>query len=60
MIKERPTIQSSLEFVCIDELIPDDHLLRKIEKVVNFTFIHDLVKDHYYADHGRPALDTTL
>lgn len=60
MINNRPAIQSSLEFVCIDELVPDDHLLRKIEKVIDFSFIHDLVKDLYCADNGRPALDPTL
>ena len=60
MINDRPAIQSSLEFVCIDELVPDDHLLRKIEKVIDFSFIHDLVKDLYCADNGRPALDPTL
>lgn len=60
MLKNRPQTQSTLEFVCIDELVPSDHLLRKIDKTVDFTFIHDLVKDLYCPDNGRPALDPTL
>ena len=60
MLKDKPPIQSSLEFVSIDELVPKDHLLRKIDKVIDFNFIHDLVKDLYCADNGRPALDPTL
>ena len=60
MIKNRPPTQSSLEFVCIDELVPSDHLLRNIDKTIDFSFIHDLVKDYYCADNGRPALDPTL
>jgi len=60
MIIDRPSTQASLEFVCINELVPDDHLLRKIEKVIDFSFIHDLVKDLYCSDNGRPALDPTL
>ena len=60
MIKDRPPNQSSLEFVCIDELVPSDHLLRKIDKTIDFSFIHDLVKDYYCVDNGRPALDPTL
>jgi transposase len=60
MLNERPQTQSSLEFVCIDELVPKDHLLRKIEKTVDFSFIHGLVKDLYCPDNGRPALDPTL
>ena len=49
-----------MEFVCIDELVPTDHLLRKIDKHIDFSFIHELVKDLYCADNGRPALDPTL
>lgn len=60
MIKDRPPTQSSLEFVSIDELVPSDHLLRKIDKTIDFGFVHDLVKDYYCADNGRPALDPTL
>lgn len=49
-----------MEFVTIDELVPQDHLLRKIDKTVDFSFIHELVKDLYCADNGRPALDPTM
>lgn len=60
MLKDRPQTQSSLEFVSIDELVPTDHLLRKIEAKVDFSFIHDLVKEYYCDNNGRPALDPTL
>lgn len=60
MLKERPQTQSTLEFVSIDELVPSDHLLRKIDRTIDFTFLHDLVKDFYCPNNGRPALDPTL
>ncbi|WP_420864290.1 IS1182 family transposase [Thalassolituus pacificus] len=60
MLKHRPQTQSSLEFVCIDELVPKDHLLRKVDKHIDFSFIHELVKDLYCQNNGRPALDPTL
>lgn len=60
MLKDRAPSQSELEFVCIDELVPKDHLLRKVDKKIDFSFIHELVKDLYCADNGRPALDPTL
>jgi transposase len=60
MLKDRAPTQSELEFVCIDELVPQDHLLRKVDKKIDFSFIHDLVKDLYCPDNGRPALDPTL
>ena len=35
MLKNRPQSLSDLEFVCIDDLVPEDHLLRKIEAKVD-------------------------
>lgn len=40
-----------------DRIIPQDHLLRKINQVVDFSFVRDLVKDRYNPDFGRPAED---
>lgn len=60
MLNDRPQTQSTLEFVCIDELVPQDHLLRKVDAYVDFNFIHDLVKPLYCENNGRPALDPTL
>lgn len=49
-----------MEFVSIEELVPRDHLLRKIDKVIDFGFIRDRVKDLYCADNGRPAIDPVV
>ena len=46
--------------VTLDQLVPADHLLRKIDAVIDFSFIHDRVADLYCADNGRPPLDPTL
>lgn len=48
------------EFVCIESLVPQDHLLRKIDRHIDFSFIHDKVKDLYCPDNGRPAVDPTV
>ena len=52
--------QTEFEIVMIDELVPKDHLLRKIENAIDFTFIHDLCKDLYCPDNGRPAIEPEL
>jgi len=49
-----------MEFVSIEELVPKDHLLRKIDKVIDFGFIRDRVKALYCADNGRPAIDPVV
>lgn len=59
MLKDRSPIQSSLEFVALNDLVPQDHLVRKIDKAIDFDFIHELVADLYCPDNGRPALDPT-
>ena len=48
--------QNSLELVVIDQLVPEDHLLRKIDKHIDFTFIYDLVEDKYCLNNGRPSV----
>ena len=48
--------QMEYEFVMLEELVPEDHLLRKMEKAVDFSFIHDLCKELYCPDNGRPAI----
>lgn len=42
------------------ELIPKDHILRKIHAVVDFSFIHDLVRNSYCEYYGRPAHEPEL
>ena len=38
-------------------LVPKDHLLRKIDKAVEFTKIYELVEDLYCSNNGRPSVD---
>lgn len=52
--------QQELEMVSIDSLVPEQHLLRKVDKAVDFSFIRDRVKHLYCADNGRPALDPVV
>jgi transposase len=60
MLRAHDNKQLGMEFVCIEELVPKDHLLRKIDRVIDFEFIRDKVKDLYCADNGRPAVDPVV
>jgi len=57
MLKRKRAQQTELEFISIEELVPEDHLLRKIDKTIDFTFIYDKVEHLYCADNGRPPID---
>ncbi|HZK21090.1 MAG TPA: IS1182 family transposase [Oscillospiraceae bacterium] len=49
-----------IEFVCIEDLVPKNHILRDIEKAIDFSFIYELVRDLYCADNGRPSIDPVV
>jgi transposase len=57
MLRKDLVKATELEFVSIDALVPSDHLLRKVEKAIDFSFIREKVACLYSADNGRPALD---
>ena len=59
MLKITPK-QSEFEFVCLEQLIPQDHLLRKIDAVLDFEFIRDEVKHLYCENNGRPGIDPVI
>lgn len=40
--------------------ISEDHLLKRLERVVDFSFINDLPADSYCQDFGRPAKEPEL
>jgi transposase len=60
MLRKPAPEQTALEIVTLEGLVPKDHLLRKIDAVIDFSFIYDRVAGLYCADNGRPALDPTL
>jgi transposase len=45
---------------CMDDLVPQDHLLRIIDKAIDWNFIYDLVEDKYSPDFGRPSMDPVM
>ena len=59
MLKKRGSVQTELEMVTLESLVPANHLLRKIDGHIDFSFIHDRVVHLYCVNNGRPALDPT-
>ena len=46
--------------VDIEGLVPTGHLLRKVDKVVDFDRIYEMVEHFYCEDNGRPAIDPVI
>lgn len=52
--------RDQLQIFCMDDLVPQDHLLRLIDKAIDWSFIYDLVQDKYSMDIGRPSMDPVM
>lgn len=48
--------QLSMMVMDLSELIPNNHLLRRISQVISFDFIYEILKP-YYPSNGRPSID---
>ena len=44
----------------IDSLVPADHLLRKIEKVMDYEWLYERLDPYYCHDNGRPGTDPVV
>ena len=60
MLKKPAVQQEELKLVSIEALVPEHHLLRKVDQTVDFGFIRDRVKHLYCEDNGGPALDPVV
>src|ERR1700694_5697854 len=43
----------------LEELVPQDHFYRHLQKVLDLSFVHDLVRE-CYAAAGRPSIDPVV
>lgn len=46
--------------VDIDALVPKDHLLRKIEKVMDYEWLYERLDPYYCHENGRPGTDPVV
>src|SRR5216683_1705936 len=53
-LKERTF--APLTVVSVEELVPQDHFYRHLHKVLDLSFVYDLVREHYSVA-GRPSID---
>ena len=49
----------SIIMFTLDELVPQDHLVRKLESALDFRFIYSKV-NLLYSPHGRPSIDPVV
>ena len=52
--------REQIQMFCMDDMVPQDHLLRIIDKAINWNFIYDLVEEKYSPNQGRPSMDPVM
>jgi transposase len=60
MVKGKDKATDQVEYVVMSDLVPEEHLLRQISRVLDFSFIYELVVDKYSPDKGRPGIDPVV
>lgn len=60
LVKKDLDSRSDIAFAVLEELVPKNHLVRKVDAAINLDFIYELVKDTYCEDNGRPSIDPVV
>ena len=60
MLERGKMDRTTIEFVDTEGLVPQDHLLRKIDAAVDLSKIYEMVEPLYCTDNGRPSIDPVV
>ena len=60
MLKPAYPAQTELEMVTLEQLVPQDHLLRLLDRHIRFDFIREATRHLYCENNGRPAIDPVV
>ena len=52
--------RNQVEFVSLEQMVPQDHLLRQIDAAINFNKVYEFVEDLCCKDNGRPSIDPVV
>lgn len=53
MITKNTSNKEQIQMVSLEQLVPKDHILRKVDDTIDFLFIYNLVEDKYSSDNKR-------
>ncbi|SMC92457.1 IS1182 family transposase [Sporomusa malonica] len=57
-MKKNRINQRQIKFLCLEDLVPDNHILRDIDRAIDFSFIYEEVKGLYSEiEWGKPGID---
>ncbi len=46
--------------ISFSEFVSNNHLLRKVDAILDLNFVYELVEDKYCLDNGKPSIDPVV
>ncbi len=60
LIKKDLLPRTQMEIAALDDLVPENHLVRQVEAAINLDFIYPIVEPTYSKETGRPSIDPVV
>ncbi len=60
MFEKSPDMRGEIKIVDMESLMPKEHILRKIDSVIDFKEIYEMTEKYYCEDNGRPCCDPVI
>src|SRR4051812_11704322 len=60
LTKDTQMNRDQIEMIALEQLVPANHLVRKVEAAIDFSFIYSLVQDMYSSERGSPSIDPVV
>jgi len=60
LTREKKQSRDQIEMLCIEDIVPENHILRDIDRAIRLDFIYDEIKEMYCEDNGRPSIDPVV
>ncbi|WP_235969227.1 hypothetical protein [Staphylococcus cohnii] len=48
------------KIISFSEFVSNNHLLRKVDAILDLNFVYELVEDKYCLDNGKPSIDPVV
>ena len=59
MMERKDRKQGKANLILLEDLVPENHILRKIDKAIDFSFIYKYLEP-LYSKIGRPSIDPVI
>lgn len=60
MFEKSHDMRGEVKIIDIESLMPKNHLLRKVDRVIDFDEIYEMTKEYYSEETGRPCCDPVV